>query len=112
MSESLCSFARALVLGREDRQHAVELAQRRIGAANNRREVRASGRQAGAEVVEDQTEALRERQALDVVDHVEVHGLAVVLDRQQVLAGTGLPVGNLLQRRGRARSPGPAAWVT
>ena len=68
----------------------------------------AAGGEPGAELVEDQAEAVRVRLAVDVVDEVEVDRLAVVLQRQEVLAGARLAVGDLLERAaapasGRAR---------
>ena len=64
-------------------------------------EVVAAGREAGAEVVEDEPEAVRIRLLHDVVDQVEVDRLAVALERQQVLALARLAVGDLLELRRR-----------
>ena len=84
-----------VVLVGEDLQHAVGLAQGGVGAVDDLAEVVAAGREAGAEVVEDEPEAVAVGGAVDVLDQVEVDGLAVVLQRQQALA---LP-------RSRPRSP-------
>ena len=99
-----------LVLLREDREHLVGLAQRRVRALGRSR--RASSPRAAkpiAEVVEDQAEALRVGAAVDVLDEVEVDRLAVVLERQQVLAGAGLAVGDLADLRAAARRRQSAA---
>ena len=71
-----------------------------------------AGGQPGAEVVEDQPEAVRVRLAHDVVDEVDVDLLAVVLQRQEVLAGAGLAVRDHGERRRRLRLRGLAAgWA-
>ena len=69
---------------------------RRAGLARLHRglDVGAAAGQAGAEFVEDQAEALRVGQFVDVVDQVGVDAGAVVLQRQQVLAGAGLAGGD------------------
>ena len=59
----------------------------------------------GAEVVEDEPEAVRIRLAHDVVDEVEVDRLAVSLERQQVLAGARLSVGDRRQLGRRLACP-------
>ncbi len=91
-----------VVLRGEDRQHLVDLAQRRVGAADDLVEVGAAAGDARAELVEDDRQARLLRLARDVVDQVEVDRLARVLDRQQVLA-LALAVLDLLQLRGRLR---------
>jgi hypothetical protein len=79
-------------LSRQDAEEAIGIAQHRVGAFDDLLDVLAPRRQAGAQFVEDETEALRVGQALDVVDQVRVDAGAVVLHRQQVLAGPGLVV--------------------
>ena len=97
-----------LALRGEDAEQRVDVAQYRVGPLDQHLEVFAAAGQPGAEFVEDQAEALRVGQLLDVVDQVRIDAGAVVLERQQVLTGAGLPVGDLPQRwRGRgARSAG------
>ena len=90
-----------LVLLRERGEDLVGLLERRVGSPDHRREVGTAGCQARAEVIEDQPEALDLGLAGDVVDEVEVDLLAVVLDRQEVLAGAVLAVRDLLERRRR-----------
>ncbi len=85
------------VLEGEDVEHPVGLAQGRVGAIDHLAEVVAPGGEAGAEVVEDQPEAVAVGDALDVLDQVEVDGGAVVLQGQQALALAGLALGDLLQ---------------
>ena len=84
----------ALVLLGEDRQHAIGLLQRRVGPLDHLAERVATGGEAGAEVVEDQPEAIDLGLAGDVVEQVEVDGLAVVLERQEALPLAGLAVGD------------------
>ncbi len=98
-----------LVLLGEGGEDLVGLLERGVGATNHGREVGAAGGETGAEVVEDQPEALDLGLTGDVVDEVEVDLLAVVLDRQPVLAGADLAVGDLLERRRRLRLRGP--WL-
>ena len=90
-------------LAGEDREHPVAVAQGRVGAADDLGELVAAGGKAGAEVVEDQAQALARRHPHHVLDQVDVDRLAVVLERQQVLAVAGLSVGDLLER-GRLRA--------
>ena len=85
-----------VVLVGEDLEDAVGLAQGRVGAVDDGAEVVAAGGEAGAEVVEDEAEAVAVGGAVDVLDQVEVDGLAVVLERQQALALPG-PVLDLLE---------------
>ena len=98
-----------VALGGEDPEQAVDVAQHRVGALDQDFEVFAAAGEAGAEFVEDQPEALRVGQRLDVVDQVRVDAGAVAAERQQVLAGAGLAGLDLLQRRRRRASPAPAA---
>ena len=79
-------------------------------------DVGAAAGDGGAEFVEDQAEALRVGQRVDVVDQVGVDAGAVVFERQQVLAGAGLARLDHFQRRrrlraGRARQGRPAVDV-
>ena len=90
-----------VALGPEDAEEAIGVAQHRVGALDDLLDVLAAPGEPGAEFVEDQPEALHVGQLVDVVDQVRVDAGAVVLDRQQVLAGARLPVGDLLQRRRR-----------
>ena len=103
------SLAELLVLAGELGEHPVGLAQRRVGAPDDRGEVLPAGREPGAEVVEDQPEAVGVGLAHDVVDQVDVDFLAVVLQRQEVLPGSGLAVGDHVQRRRRLGARAPAA---
>ena len=98
-----------VALGGEDAEEAVDVAQDRVGALDQHLEVVAAAGEAGAEFVEDEPEALRVGQRLDVVDQVRVDAGAVAAERQQVLARARLPVGDLLQRRRRRRARAPAA---
>ena len=97
----------AVALGGEDAEEAVDVAQDRVGALDQDFEVVAATGQAGAEFVEDEPEALRVGQRLDVVDQVRVDAGAVAAERQQVLARPGLAGGDLLQRRRRRRARRP-----
>ena len=91
----------------EDFEQAVGVAKIGVGALDRRRDVRSPPGQGGAEFVEDQPEALRVGQRVDVVDQVGVDAGAVVLDRQQPLARARLAFGDLFQRWRRlaARRP-------
>ena len=60
------------VLAGQDREHLVGLAQRRVGAVDDLVELLAAAGEAGAELVEQDREALAVGQAHDVVDQVEV----------------------------------------
>ena len=93
----------------EDAEQGVDVAQDRVGPLDQDLEVLAAPGQAGAEFVEDQPEALRVGQRLDVVDQVRVDAGAAAAERQQVLAFARLAVGDLLQRRRRLACPAPAA---
>jgi hypothetical protein len=90
-----------LVLLGEDPEDLVRRAQGRVRAADRLVEVRAAAGQAGAELVEDDRQALALGQARDVVDQVDVDRLGGALDRQQVLARAALALGDLAQRRRR-----------
>ena len=95
-----------MVLARELRKHAVGLAQRRIGPLDDRLQVLAACGEARSQVVQDQAEPVGERLAHDVVDEVDVDLLAVVLERQEALAGARLRVRDHLERRRRLRLRG------
>ena len=90
---------------------SLRLAQRRVRALDDLGELVAARREAGAEVVEDQPEAVRIGLAHDVVDEVEVDRLAVAA---RAAAGTGP---RPARRRGSARAraaarrPGARGWV-
>ena len=107
VSLSCGELGELLVLLGEGGEDLVGLLERGVGATNHVREVGAAGGETRAEVVEDQPEALDLGLTGDVVDQVEVDLLAVVLDRQPVLAGADLAVGDLLERRRRLRLRGP-----
>ena len=100
-------LAELLVLAGQLGQHPVGLAERRVGAPDDRRQVLAPSGEPGPQVVEDQPEAIGVGLAHDVVDQVDVHCLAVVLQRQEVLAGSGLAIWNLVQRRRQRRARRP-----
>ena len=92
-----------VALGGEDAEEAVDVAQDRVGALDDFSSVFAAAGEAGAEFVEDQREALRVGQGLDVVDQVGVDAGAVA----RAAAGTGRrpsPLAILLQRRRRRRA--------
>ena len=91
-----------VVLVGEDLEDAVGLAQGGVGAVDDGAEVVAAGGEAGAEVVEDEPEAVAVGGAVDVLDQVEVDGLAVVLERQQALA---LPRSRPRSARARGAAP-------
>ncbi len=95
------------VLAGERRQDLVRFPQRRVRALDDLRELVAAGGEAGAEIVEDQAEAVRIGLFHDVVDEVEVDRLAVLLERQQILPLAGLSLGDLLEGRGRRRRRSP-----
>ncbi len=92
----------------EHAEQAVDIAQDRVGALDHLLDVLAAAGQAGAEFVEDEPEALRIGQPVDVVDQVGVDGGAVVLQRQQVLARPRLAVGDFPQRRRQLATPARA----
>ena len=99
-----------LVLAGEDGEDPVGLAQRRIGAVDRPR--RGPGRaRRGPPPRSLRISRKRSRvgQPLDVVDQVEVDRLAVVLERQEVLAGAGLAVRDLFEERRRLACRAPAA---
>ena len=77
------------VLVGEDREDLVGLLERRVGVADGLAQVAAAPGQAGAQLVEDDRQALAVGQAQRVVDQVEVDGLGGLRDRQQVLALAG-----------------------
>ena len=74
------------VLPGEDGQDLVRLAQRGVRALDDLRQLVTPRREAGAEVVQDQPEAIGIGLAHDVVDQVEVDRLPVLLERQEALA--------------------------
>ena len=96
------------VLVGEDLEDAVGLAQGGVGAVDDLAELVAAGREAGSEVVEDEAEAVAVGDAVDVLEQVEVHRLAVVLQRQQALALAGPPSG-ISSSSGGGSEPGRAA---
>ena len=63
VSESVASWASDVVLAGQDLEHLVGVAERRVGAVDDRVEVRAARRQAGAELVEDHRQPLADRLA-------------------------------------------------
>ena len=69
------------VLAGEDLQHLVRLAQRRVRAVDDLVEVLAPAREAGAELVQQDREALAIGQPQDAVEQVEVDRRARVRDR-------------------------------
>ena len=89
----------------------LSLAQRRVGALDDLRELVAAGGEAGAEVVEDQPEPVRIRLLHDVVDEVEVDRLAVVLERQQVLARVRPRPRGSRRAPAAIAVPGARGWV-
>ena len=100
-----------VVLVGEDLEHAVGLAQGGVGAVDDLAEVVAAGGEAGAEVVEDEAEAVAVGGAVDVLDQVDVDGLAVVLERA---AGAGPPPARRPRSppaRAAARWPAARGWV-
>ena len=88
----------------------VGLLERRVGVADGLAQVAAAPGQAGAQLVEDDRQALAVGQAQDVVDQVEVDRLGGVRDRQQVLA-LARPVLDLAQLRRAAGRPAGRGWV-
>ena len=86
---------------REDREHLVELAQRRVGPADHRAQVLAAAREARPELVQDDREALTVRAAHHAADQVLADRRDRVRRGQQVLARAGLAVRDLPQRRRR-----------
>jgi hypothetical protein len=96
-----------LVLRGEDRQHAVDLLERRIGPADHGADVLAAAGDGRAELVDDQRQAFAVGQPQRVVDQVEVDRLLGVLHRQEVLA-LARPAVDLAQR-GAAAAPRPRA---
>ena len=87
----------------EDLEDAVRLAQGGVRAVDHGAEVVAAGGEAGAELVEDDPEAVAVGRPVDVVDQVQVDRLAVRLD---AAAGAGpRPAG----RRGPPRARAAAA---
>ena len=109
VSESLASAHESAVLARQVLQHLVRLAQGRVRALDDLLELVATCREACAEVVENQPEAVRIRLAHDVVDQVEVHGLAVLLERQEVLPLAALALRGSPRAPAAARCPAPGA---
>ena len=113
-SESLRKALERPVLAGKACEHLVGLAERRVRPLDDLLELVATRRQGCAQVVEDQAEAVRIGLAHDVVDQVEVHGLAVLLQRQQVLALAALAIADHLElgRSSRCRPPGAASAGT
>ena len=70
------------VLAAQDRDRLVGLAQRRVGAADDLVQVLRAAGQAGAELGEDDPEALAVGAAHDVLDQVERHRRRGLLDRE------------------------------
>ena len=95
-------FRQHLVLAGEDRQHAVEFLQCGVGATNDHVEVGAAPGQPGAELVDQDREALALGQPRDVAEQVDVDRAVSVLHGKQVLA-------RCLRVRGRSSSAGAAA---
>ena len=89
-----------LVLAREDLQHLVGLAQRRVRAVDDLVQLGAAAGQRGAELVDQEREPLAVGQPHDVVDQVEVDRRARPLERQHV-PGPRRP-----RRPGSPRAPG------
>ena len=111
-SESVGEALERAVLPGEDGEHLVRLAQRRVRALDDLRELVAPRREAGAEVVQDQAEAVRIGLAHDVVDQVEVDRLAVLLERQEALALAAARPRGSPRAPAAARCPAPgAAWA-
>ena len=98
-----------VALGAEDAEDAIDVAQHRVRPLDHFLEVFAAAGEAGAEFVEDQAEALRVGQLVDVVDQVRVDAGAVVLERQQVLARPRLRRLRSSSAAAAASSPGRAA---
>ena len=96
------------VLPSQDRKHLVRLAQRGIRTLDDLRELLPPCGEPGSEVVQDQAEAVRIGLPHDVVHEIEVHGLAVLLERQEALPLAPAALLDDLELRGRlrARSPG------
>ena len=102
-----------LVLRRELGEHAVGLAQRRAGAADDVVDVLGAARDAGAELVEDDPQALAVRAPQHVVDEVDGDRRRRLLDRDRravrelLGGGAGLAVDVVLaDQRLRARLAG------
>ena len=97
------------VLVGQDREHLVGLAQRRVGAVDDLVQLVAAAGQAGAELAQQDREALAVGQPQDVVEQVEVHRRAGVRERQQPLAlAVAAPrsrSSGWRRRRSRARTP-------
>ncbi len=109
-SQRAVAVARQVVerlrLALQEREQLVGLAESRVAAGDDLLEILAARRQADAELVQDQAEAVGIRLAHDVVDEVEVNRLAVVLDRQEDLALARLAVGDDLELRRRLGARG------
>ena len=94
LSESRASRTRRPVLLGQDGQHLVGLLQRRVGAVDDLVEVLAAAGEAGAQLAQQDREALPVGQPQDVVEQVEVDRRARVLR----------PAAGARPRRRRARS--------
>ena len=105
------SASRRVLVG-QDRQHLVELAQRRVRAADHLAQVLAAPREPGAELVQDDREALAVR---DGASRLRIRssptGVTGLLDRQQALAGAVLALRDLAAAAAAAARP-PAAAVS
>ncbi len=96
-----------LVLGGQDAKHGVEFAQRRVGVADDRVQIAAAARQAGAEFVEDDRQPFALGAAADVAHEVDVDGAGGVFEGHVVLPRP-FPAGwDGGQRRRQRRADGP-----
>ena len=94
----------------EDPQHLVGLAQSRVGALDDRGEIVAPRGEAGAEVVDDQAEALGVGLAHDVVDQVEVDALPFCSSGRKRWPAPSWPSG-ITGSGGGGLLPGARGWV-
>src|SRR5262249_27065014 len=85
----------------QDAQDSVGVPEGRIASPDDLLEVLPLSRKSSAEVVQDQAEPLRVRLTEDVADQIRLDARTVLLNRNQVLAGAGLAVSDLPQRRRR-----------
>ena len=85
-------------------EHLVGLLQRRVGAADDLREIGAAAGEAGAELVEDQRQRCRYGRRMMLLIRSRSTGVVVCVDRQQVLA-LPVPALDLRQRRRRLACP-------
>src|SRR5207253_468118 len=82
-----------------DLEHAVEFLQRGVGALQDHLQVAAAPRQARAELVENDREALALRQPVDVVEQIGIDGAVRVVHGQQPLARAFVTGRDLRHRR-------------